>query len=93
LDPARQDPQAYPTREGEAYSVSRERASAEEIRLIGIYARKWILVYLVSPAGPDMPVSTAEPTLVRTELQDELSRHSPHACGRLLSGPTSQLAN
>ena len=26
----------------------------------------------MSPAGPDMPVSTAEPTLIRIELQDEL---------------------
>jgi hypothetical protein len=31
LDPARRDHQTYPAREGEAYSVSRERARAKEI--------------------------------------------------------------
>lgn len=72
MDPARQDQQAYPTREAEAYSVSQERASAKEIRPIGIIPGNGTRVYLVSPAGPDMPVSTAEPTLVRAEQQDEL---------------------
>jgi hypothetical protein len=92
LTPRAKTSKTYLTREGEAYRVSRERASAEESVRYGLFS-EMTRVYLVSPAGPGMPVSTAEPTLIRIELQDELSRHSPHACGRLLSGPTSQLAN
>jgi hypothetical protein len=69
LDPARQDQQAYRTREAEAYSVSRERASAEEIRLMGIIPGKGH-GSIFCPARPHIPASTAEPTLIRIELQD-----------------------